>query len=50
MFCDEDLLYADDLVLMVLTMEQLGTCVAEWSASFLDKGFKVNWVDGPLHS
>ena len=37
-----ELLYADDLVLMALTMEQLGRRVAEWRASFLDKGLKVN--------
>ena len=36
------LLYADDLVLIVPTMEQLGRCVAEWRAGFLDKGLKVN--------
>ena len=36
------LLYADDLVLMAPTMEQLGRCVAEWRASLLDKGLKVN--------
>ena len=37
-----ELLYADDLVLMASTMEQLGRRVAEWSASLLDKGLKVN--------
>ena len=36
------LLYADDLVLMAPTMEQLGRRVAEWRASLLDKGLKVN--------
>ena len=36
------LLYADDLVLMSPTMEQLGRRVAEWRASFLDKGLKMN--------
>ena len=36
------LLYADDLVLMAPTMEQLGRCVAEWRASLLDIGLKVN--------
>ena len=37
-----ELLYADDLVLMAPTMEQLGSRVAEWRASLLDKGLKVN--------
>ena len=37
-----ELLYADDLVLMAPTMGQLGRCVAEWRASLLDKGLKVN--------
>ena len=36
-----EFLYADDLVLMVPTMEQLGRCVAEWRAILLDKGLKV---------
>ena len=36
-----ELLYADDLVLMAATMEQLGRRVAEWRASLLDKGFMV---------
>ena len=36
------LLYADDLVLMTPTMEQLGTRVAERRASLLDKGLKGN--------
>ena len=36
------MLYADDLVLIAPTMEQLGRRVAEWSASLLDKGLKVN--------
>ena len=31
-----------DLVLMVPTMEQVGRRVAEWRASLLDKGLKVN--------
>ena len=35
-------LYADDLVCMAPTMERLGRCVAEWRASLLDKGLKVN--------
>ena len=35
-------MYADDLVLMALTMEPLGRCVTEWRASLLDKGLKVN--------
>ena len=37
-----ELLYADDLVLMAPTMEQLGRRVAEWRASFLNKGLTVN--------
>ena len=37
-----ELLYADDLVLMVPTMEHLGRRVAEWRGSFLDKKLKVN--------
>ena len=37
-----ELLYADALVLMAQTMEQLGRRVAEWRASLLDKGLKVN--------
>ena len=37
-----ELLYADDLVIMAPTMEQLGRRVAEWRASLLDKGLKVN--------
>ena len=37
-----ELLYVDDLVLMTPTMEQLGRRVAEWRASLLDKGLKVN--------
>ena len=37
-----ELLYADELVLMAPTMEQLGIRVAEWSASLLDKGLNVN--------
>ena len=35
------LLYADDLVLMSPTMDQLGRRVAEWRAILLDKGLKV---------
>ena len=35
-----ELLYADDLVLMVPTMEQLRRRVGEWRASLLDKGLK----------
>ena len=35
-------LYADDLVIMVPKMEQLVRPVAEWRASLLDKGLKVN--------
>ena len=37
-----ELLYADDLVLMAPTMEQLGSRVAEWRASLLDKELNVN--------
>ena len=37
-----ELLYADDLLLMVPTMDQLGRRVAEWRTSLLDKGLKVN--------
>ena len=37
-----ELLYADDLVLMAPTMEQLGRPVAEWRASLPDKGLTVN--------
>ena len=37
-----ELLYADDLVIMAPIMEQLGRRVAEWRASLLDKGLKVN--------
>ena len=37
-----ELLYADDLVLMAPTMEQLGRRVADWSASLLGKGLNVN--------
>ena len=36
------LLYADDLVIMAPTMEQLGRRVADWRASLLGKGLKVN--------
>ena len=34
--------YADDLVIMASTMEQLGRCVAEWRESALYKELKVN--------
>ena len=37
-----ELLYADDLVIMAPTMEQLGRWVADWRASLLDKGSKVD--------
>ena len=37
-----ELLYADDLVLMAPTMDQLGSRVAEWGAILLDKGLKVS--------
>ena len=36
------LLYADDLVIMAPTMEQPGRWVADWRASLLGKGLKVN--------
>ena len=36
-----ELLYADDLVLMTPTMEQLGRWVADWRAN-IDKRLKVN--------
>ena len=35
-----ELLYADDLVLMALTMEQLSRRVAKWRV--FDKGLKMN--------
>ena len=37
-----ELLYADDLVIMAPTMEQLGRRVADWRSSLLGKGLKVN--------
>ena len=37
-----ELLYADDLVIMLPTMEQLGRRVADSRASLLVKGLKVN--------
>ena len=37
-----ELLYANDLVIMAPTTERLGKRVAEWRASLLDKGLKVN--------
>ena len=37
-----ELLYADDLVIMAPTMEQLGRRVADWGASLFGKGLKVN--------
>ena len=36
------LLYADDIVLKAPTMGQLGRRVADWRASLIDKGLKVN--------
>ena len=36
------LLHADDLVIMAPTMEQLGRRLADWRASLLGKGLKVN--------
>ena len=41
-FVDLELLYADDLVIMAPTMEQLGRRVADWRASLLGKRLKVN--------
>ena len=35
-----ELLYADDLVIMAPTMEQLGRRVADWRASLLGKGLR----------
>ena len=35
-------MYADDLVLMAPTIAQLGTRMAEWGASLLNKGLKMN--------
>ena len=37
-----ELLYADDLVIMAPTMAQLGRRVADWRASMLVKGLRVN--------
>ena len=37
-----EFLYADDIVLKAPTMELLGRRVAEWRASLIDKGLKVN--------
>ena len=37
-----ELLYADDLVIIAPTIEQLGRCVADWRASLLCQGLKVN--------
>ena len=37
-----ELLYADDLVIMAPTLEQLGRRVAEWRSILLDNGSKVN--------
>ena len=42
MVCLSELLYADDLVIMAPTMEQLGRRVADWRDSMLAKGLKVN--------
>ena len=35
-------MYADDLVIMAPTMEQLGILVADWRAGLLGEGLKVN--------
>ena len=37
-----EMLFADDLVIMAPRMEQLGRRVADWRASLLGKGLKVN--------
>ena len=37
-----ELPYADDLVIMANKMKQLGRRVADWRASMLGKGLKVN--------
>ena len=37
-----ELLYTGALVLIAPTIEKLGSYVAEWRASILDKGLKVN--------
>ena len=37
-----ELLYADDLIIKAPTIEQLGRRVADWRASLLGKGLKVN--------
>ena len=37
-----EFLYADDLILKAPTMEQPDRRVAEWGASLMDKGLKVN--------
>ena len=37
-----ELMYTDDLVIMAPTMDQLGRRVADWRASLLVKGLKVN--------
>ena len=37
-----ELLHADDLVIMAPTIEHLGRRVADWRASLLGKGLKVN--------
>ena len=37
-----ELMYADDLVLMAPTMEQLGRGVAEWTVNLHDKELKMN--------
>ena len=37
-----ELLYADNLVIIAPTMEQIGRRVADWRASLIGKGLKVN--------
>ena len=41
-YMPSELLYADNLILMAPTMEQLGRRAAEWRASLHDKGLNVN--------
>ena len=43
-----EFLYADDLVIMAPTMEQLGRRVAELRASLLDKGLKVTGANSKV--
>ena len=43
-----ELLYVDDLVIMAPTMEPIGRRVADWRASLLGKGLKVNAVNSKV--